>query len=157
MTNSNNNALWATLAVISLLLGAILGASLMYLSSPTKIDVQKEIVLQNVSVEVPGETIQIEVPADLQAEADSALDLFISEIEDDDVLMTCSGVEYDADQVAVKSLDKDYTILVDDEDKTVSISVKLKYLDSDVEEKCYNTYDVTVLYEDGEDPVVSYI
>lgn len=85
-----------------------------------------------------------------------AIDDFMNEVEDDEELQECDGEEYDFNQIKVKTIYDSYSVEYDDEDYTVDFKIKLKYLDIDTEEKCYKTYNVSVFYETGEDPVVSW-
>jgi len=85
-----------------------------------------------------------------------ATDDFMNAYEEEDSYM-CDDREYDFDQVSVYKVYKSYSVDYNKSDEyNVSFEVKLKYLDTDTEHKCYNTFDVSVFYEPDEDPVVSY-
>lgn len=122
--------------------------------------VEKEIVTQEVIKEVPTEKIVTkEVTNEVEVFKpelllDKAVDEFLDEFLDEDLI--CDGVEYDDDQVEIKDIDDDYSLRFDDDEQEANFHVKVKYLDNDVEKKCYNEYDVSVLYEEDEEPVVNY-
>lgn len=86
----------------------------------------------------------------------TATDDFMDRVDHRDELQTCNGTEYDRDQIAIKTIYDSYSVEYDEDEYTVNFEVKLKYLDKDTEEKCYNTFDVSVFYEPNEKPVVSY-
>lgn len=148
--------LLAILATLCLLVGGLVGHSL----APEKIVTNEVVKEVPKTVEVVKEVEKvvektIEVPTtDTKPLLDSAVEAFLEEVSDDEDFQRCSDVEYDEDQIEVKKLYEDYTINFDEDEYEVIFSVKLKYLDNDVEEKCYNSYDVSVLFEDEEDPVV---
>lgn len=67
----------------------------------------------------------------------------------------CGNWEYDFDQISVRRVDKDWNIYFEDLDYRINFSVRLKYLDRDFNEKCYENFnDIEIFYEDGEDPVI---
>ena len=104
----------------------------------------------------PACTVSVEKVCDATA-ADlvkKSVDVFINELEDEDEL-ECKGDNYDTDQVSIYRVYDKYTISGDDDETTVDFSVKLKF-DEDVEKSCHQKYDVSVLYEEDEDPEVTY-
>lgn len=140
------NTTLLVLGVIALLvLGSIIGG----LAFPKTVEVEKEKVITK-EVQVIQE-VEKEVPLDVKA---TYLDPAVAEFLKED-LEECKGEEYDEDQISVKSVE-DWSVTFDDKDYTVDFEVKLKYLDKDVEEKCYETYEVSVFYEEDEKPEVSY-
>lgn len=86
-----------------------------------------------------------------------AIDDFMDKVDHRDELQTCNGTEYDRDQIAIKTIYDSYSVEYGEDDEyTVNFEVKLKYLDKDTEDKCYNTYDISIFYKPDEKPVVSY-
>lgn len=86
-----------------------------------------------------------------------ATDDFMNAYEDEDSYL-CDGREYDFDQISVYKVYKSYSVDYSKSDEyTVNFEVKLKYLDTDVEHKCYNTFNVSVSYNPDEDPQVDYV
>jgi hypothetical protein len=112
------------------------------------------------STAVEPEVVEVEVVKEVVVEAnkldlrDKAIDEFMGQLEDNDLLV-CNGVEYDEDQVKISKSYEDFTVIYGKDTEEIFAKVKLKYLDSDTEVKCYETYDFSVLYEEDEDPVVS--
>jgi len=141
------------IVIAALLVVAVLACGLCYQvgykSAPEKI-VEKE-----VTVEVPGETIEVEVVTEVEVDQRTdALAEFLKEVEDDDDLLKCGSHEYDFDEISVSKLYDAYTVEVDDDEKTVTFEVKLKY-DEDDEKSCKKTFDVEVFYEEDEDAEVT--
>jgi len=145
------------IGIIALLIGLYGG----YLAHP---DAQTIEVEKIITKEVPVQVDKIvekevevikEIPLDIQATyLDKAIKDFTSEIEDLE-LTTCDEIEYDEDQIAVKKVYDAWNVEIDEDEYSVTFDVKLKYLDSDVEEKCYNTFNVNVFYEPDENPEVT--
>ena len=83
-----------------------------------------------------------------------------AEVEDEDSLLECDDQEYDFSQISVSKVYDGATVSVDRDrngDTTeVNAEVRLKYADKDTEEKCYARYDISVTFEDGEDPELEY-
>lgn len=150
--------LWL-IAVVCLLLGVALGFGFApnktvevpvekLVEVPKIVEVEKE-VIREVEVE---KTVEI---TDLTSVRDDALNLFLEEeVDEDEDYLVCDGEEYDRDQVQVKRVDDDFNVVVDEDSSEVFFEVKFKYLDKDVEEKCYNRYAVSVFQEEDEDPVI---
>jgi len=157
MTNNNNNnsSYWAG-AILALILGGLF----VYGFMPRE-------VVNEVEIEIPGEIITVieyvnqtvETEGDFDFEStylDSAHDEFLDEYDEHSLYLECEGVEYDEDEIELKWF-KDFGISVEDndwEDYSVFYTVKFKYLD-DADDKCYQTFDVTVDYEEDESPVVN--
>jgi hypothetical protein len=145
---------------VGIICALILGGLLVYGFMPRE-------VVNEVEVEIPGEVITVieyvnqtvETEGEFDFEStylDAAHDEFLDEYEEDSLYLECDGVEYDEDEIELKWF-KDFGVSVDDddwEDYSVFYSVKFKYLD-DADEKCYQTFDVEVDYEEDETPVVS--
>ena len=102
------------------------------------------IVYQNQSV-----AVEVEVERDYLSEA---YDAFLVEYEDED--STPAG--YDFDQLVKFKFEDKYKVVFDDDKQTVKFDVELKFLDKDTENKDYVDYSVEVVFEENEDPEVSY-
>ncbi|MHA1876708.1 MAG: hypothetical protein ACTSUC_09730 [Promethearchaeota archaeon] len=140
------------LAVLLLGTGYLAG----YAMAPTKVETVETETIKEVPT-VVTETETVEVPVfDKSLLLDEAVELFWEEIEDEENLQVCNGVEYDEDQIEEKRLYDEVFFRFDEDETEVFFTTKLKYLDGDVEEKCYNKYQVNVLFEEDEDPVVEY-
>jgi len=149
----NISSLVVVSAIFALLLGGVLGALVGYQVAPSE-----KVITNEVVKEVPVETIvekevQVNV-ADTSMLLDDALKEFLKELKDNDLV--CDGNEYDERQVEVSKILDGYNIYVDDDETEVSFDVKMKYLDTDVDDKCYKTFSPVVLFEEDEDPEVSY-
>jgi len=148
------------LAIILVILCLIIGGTTGYVMKDAKVVYEDKIVEVPVEVEVVKEVEKIvEVfTIDTQPLLDTAIADFLEEVEDDRTLQYCGIDElserYDEDQIKVRNIEDEYSIIYnkDDEDGFgVVFNVELKYLDKDVEEKCYVDYNVEAYYEDGED------
>lgn len=112
-------------------------------------------------IQLPGETItntivkEVEGPTEHINYIDGAVSLFIAELEEDDDLLYCDEHEYDEDEVSESKVYDSYVVSFDDEDHTVDFSIKLKYKEED-KESCKAVWDVSVFYEEDEDPELSY-
>lgn len=90
---------------------------------------------------------------------DTAVNYFLSDKLED--LTICGGEEYDENQIKISKIYEDWSVVFgedrnDDVDHTVFFTVKLKYLDADVNEKCYSDLiKVKVLYRQDKDPKVT--
>lgn len=139
-----------TLAVIaSLLLGLIVGMTAFpkekIVTEQVKVDVIKE-----VPVEVIKE-VSVEVEKDWRA---LALEELKKEVADKKDLQKCGGDRYDEDQIKVNDIEEEYSVAFEEDKTSVVFGVELKYLDGDVQDKCYKDLDVEVAFEDEEEPVV---
>jgi|GEM_PF-5678804 len=142
------NTLSVILAIAFLLIGAIGGV----VCAPENV------------VEVPGETVYIDrnvtVTEILEVPAPSQIDLAVAEflkaVEDEedeagnnvDVLGT-----YDFEEIEVSKVYDEYTVEYDDDKTTIDFSIKLRY-DEDGEKSEKETFDVKVIFEEGEDTEV---
>lgn len=88
--------------------------------------------------------------ADLQLLLDQAVADFEAELEDEDDLRVCDGIEYDDDEFTVKNIEDNFDIDVDDaEDNeyTVTFEAEVKFKDEDT---CRINYEVEVEYDDDD-------
>jgi len=161
------NNTWAIicLAVLTFLVGGLLTYAAFPREVITEKLVDKPVITEKlVYVDKPVEVVKTvevvkevakEVPMDLEATfLEPAIKEFMTEVEDEDSYLVCDEEEYDFDDIAVKKIYDGYSVSIDDAkdgEYTVSFTVKLKYLDGDVEEKCYNTFDVEVTYPKDND------
>jgi len=84
---------------------------------------------------------------------DTAVDDLLEHMDDED-LLECNGEEYNSDEVTVKKIYDSFAVeYLDDDEYEVSGEVKLQYKQED-EKRCTDAVEFTVLYEEGEDPVV---
>ena len=150
MGDKNQNKFVALLAVLCLVVGLFAGATLF----STKTTVPGEIVTKEIVKEVKvTQLVNVSVPLDYLKVAQSD---FLKAVEDgedqagndNDVL----GV-YDFDEVSVKKVYKDYSIEFSSDQYEVSFSIDLKFKESG-ESSVVNHYNVTVIYEEGEDTIV---
>lgn len=155
---TNGLATLSVVAILTLLLGGFIGA-LAFSNTNTiekLVEVPKEV---KVPVEVIKEVEKVVEVKEIDALKQAAIDAFLEEVADDDDLLECDGIVYDEDQVVVTKVYDifSYELLNNKDNKyVVETKVKLKYLDKDVEEKCYKTFDIEVTFEDDEDAVVDY-
>src|SRR3990167_85833 len=152
---SNTPLWWAVLliaVVVSVIAGGVLFSTVEVVEKPVVI---KETEIKVVEIPTPGETKY----EDSDFLLDRAIADFFEEIDRKVSLQKCDGDLYDLEQISVSRIDE-YQILDEyqnqDGEYTVEFSIRLKYLDSDVEEKCYEDYDVEVEYDnDSEEPLIS--
>lgn len=157
---ANNTFMSLALAsIICLIVGAFAGVALF----PQTVE---KVVTKEVQVPGPEKTVEVPVEKIVEKEIvkevpvktgyrDEALKSFQDELADKDSLQVCNGVSYDIDQVKLSKVYDEFSVSGDDKDYTVKAKAKFKYLDSDVSEKCYNTFEFTVRYQEDEDPVVT--
>jgi hypothetical protein len=149
---AKNHLFWYVACVVALILGGLLT----YWIMPTKVDVQTKEVIREVPTIQVQETIK-EVPLDVKATyLEPALKDFVKEASKEDDFVYCDNQEYDEDQIKIKSDPRNWNVEIGQDQTLVNFYVKMKYLDKDVEEKCYRNYNVEVIYEDGEKPQVSF-
>lgn len=151
------------LAIILVILCLIVGGTAGYVMKDAKIVYEDKIVEVPTEVEVVKEveTIVEVSTIDTQPLLDTAIADFLKEVEDDKDLQYCGShhaKRYDEDQIKVNDIES-YAIIYDDDEfedgYAVVFDVELKYLDKDVEDKCYMDYNVEAYYEDGEDVEIS--
>ena len=103
----------------------------------------------NVSVE---KLVEVEAPSAL----DKAVEAFLSAVEDEEDeagnAVNVLGV-YNFDELSVLKVYDEYSVAYDGEETTVNFSIRLQLDDGD--DRVKNTYDATVVFEDGEDTLVS--
>ena len=158
----SNIGLLIVVGFVALLLGGFGG----FLFAPDKEVVKtvpgpERIIEKEVIKEVPIEVIK-EVSTGNYIK--QATDLLMNKLEKDDDFdnyLKCDGERYEFDQVSVSKVYDDATVSfdkvdtddLDDADKyTVETKIRLKYKDTDVEEKCYETVDLKAEFEEGENP-----
>ena len=144
------SGLLIVIAVICLLVGGLVG----YNMAPVKVVTETEYVNQNVSVE---KLVEVQAPSQL----DLAIAEFLEAVEDEEdeagsYVDILDDMGYDFDEVSVRKVYDDYTIDREDDKTTVDFSIRLKF-DEDDERSEQETYDVTVIYEDGEDTIVEVV
>jgi len=139
--------------IIALAVGAIFGYML---KAPEVKEVPKEVIKEVEKLVEVEKQVEVLVPADKDDLLKKAVDEFVLQLEDNDLLV-CDDVEYDEDQVSVVKSYSDFAVEYTKDTEEIFATVKLKYLDKDTEEKCYVTYDFSVLYEEDEDPFVSLV
>jgi len=137
-------------AVILVILALIVGGFLAYGLFPQEKIITKTIIQE---VSVPTEVLvekTIEVPMDAsETYLQTAIDDFMNDKLED--MTSCKGDEYDEEQIIISKIYDEWAVLFDEDKHDVEFKVKLKYLDSDVEAKCYDTCEVKVSYEEDED------
>ena len=148
----------AWMATVFAIIGLLVGGLLTYAVFPKEVikEVPKE-VPKEVIKEVPVEIIK-EIPLDATVTyLDAAIAAFIDEGLED--LAECGTEEYDEDQIVVKKVYDDWSVVFGedrhgDPQYSVDFNTKLKFLDNDIEEKCYKNCDVSVLYREDKSPKV---
>ena len=151
-------------AVVALLVGGIFTYWL-FPQTITK-EVTKEvqvpvdrIVYVNQTVKVPVEVIK-EVPVVTTVTKNVPMDFnatylqpaekdFMDKLVDDDSTMTCAGQVYDDSQIVISKVYDDYSMKVTDaklNEYEVAFRARVKYLDSDVQEKCTRTFNAVIDY-----------
>ena len=145
------------LAIILVILCLIVGGTAGYVMKDAKIVYEDRIVEVPTEVEVVKEieTIVEVSTIDTQPLLDTAVADFLKEVEDEKDLQYCDEDRYDEDQIKVRDIDEEYSINYDEDGYAVVFEIELKYLDKDVEEKCYIDYDVIAYYEEDEDVELS--
>jgi len=162
---SKNYGIWSLVAaaVIALFVGAI-GYELLDSREFTQaeLDTAKTNAKAEGVASVKVTEVIKEVPVNLDVKSqyiDPAIEEFLDELSDDkDGVIICGHNEYDIDQMQLKKLN-DYNIEFNDNGEyTVSFDAKFKFLDKDVQEKCYKDYTVSVEYpkDTDEEPIVNY-
>jgi len=151
---------WPALIAVGLV-ALLLGGILTYGLIPR---VKEVVKIETQTVEVPGTCSIAECPVAEPVELDAKatyLDEAIAVFTDKklDKLTECENEVYDEDQVVVKKVNEDWSVVFS-EDKngdvqySVDFGAQLKYLDKDVQEKCYKDCDVSVLYREDKNPKV---
>lgn len=143
------NTLATILMIAFLLIGAVGGVVL----APEKV-VETEVEVEvEVPVEVEVEKI-VEIPAVSQLELAVAEFMNAVEDEEDEAGNDVDVIgSYDFDEVEKSKVYNDYTVAYDDEKTTVDFKIKLRF-DEDGEASEKETFDVTVIFEEGEDTEV---
>lgn len=141
---AKNNMMLATLCVVAaLLLGGVVG----YVLQP-EAKVVTNTVTETVYVNVT-EIVEVEVVKDtvLQDKLDEAVALFLDELTDD----------FDKYESIVRTdVDEDYTIVVTEDTTEVIFSIKVRKIDTLLDVRTNTIYNVSVLFEEDEDPVITF-
>jgi len=144
----NTGTIVATFAILSLLVGFTLGGQLIGEDTVTYIDKPIEKII-NVSVDRI-----VEVPAISYKELAIAEFLEAVEAEEDEAGNDVDVIgTYDFDEIEVSKIYDDHNIEFDGDKVIVDFSIKLRF-DEDGEASEKETYDVKVIFEDGEDTEV---
>jgi len=163
---SKNYGIWSLVAVgiIALFVGAIGYEGLLDSREFTQaeLDTAKTNAKAEGVASVKITEVIKEVLVDLDVKSqyiDPAIQEFLDELSDDkDGVIICGHNEYDIDQMQLKKLN-DYNIEFNDNGEyTVNFDAKFKFLDKDVQEKCYKDYTVSVEYPKDTDsePIAIY-
>lgn len=101
------------------------------------------------------ETVEVEVPvADASLFLDGAKKAVFDELGDEDDFLTCNGHEYDEDEVSIQRVKEWSYTWLDDDEYEVWFKAKFEFQDDSDERDCKETREYTVVFEEGEDPVV---
>ena len=140
------------LMALFLITGLFAGAALfpVHKTEIKEVAVEKE-VIKEVPIEVEVEKI-IEVPVESTFLEDSVEEV-MKYLEDEEMLV-CDSEEYDEDETSISRVYNEWGIEYDDEDYTVTGSVKLKFKESDLR-SCRERFDFEVFYEEGEEAEVT--
>ena len=148
MTNTNN--LMIVLFFSALLLGGCVGA----IYSPLKEEVVVEKVITNDVIKEVEVVKVVEVIAEAETIVlEDAVAEVINYLDDEDLLI-CDLDEYDIDEVSVSKIYDEYSIDYDEDEQTITLSIKVKF-DEDDEKSCRDIIDAEVYYEVGEDAEVT--
>lgn len=146
------------LAVLALLVGLSTGYVVGNATAPEKVvevPVNHTVVTEKL-VEVPGESVEVEVPvADASLYLSDAQAVVFDKLGDKSSFLTCDGHEFDEDEVKVSRTSEWSYNYLDADEYEVSFTSKFEFQDDSDERDCKETRTYTVLYEDGEKPVVS--
>lgn len=155
---NNNLGMAILVGIICLLVGGLATYALfpqVITEKPDKCEAQACTPVNCIPTEV-----SVEVPLNAQETyLDVAVSDFLSEKLED--LTECEYKEFDESQIEVSKVYEDWNVVFGEDknentDYTVTFDIKLKYLDSDVEEKCYKTFNnVEVYYRQDKDPKVT--
>lgn len=137
--------------VAALLIGGLIGA--VGFASNTESVVIKEVPVTNTIETIKEVPVEVEVLVTDQTLLNQSVSEVLSYLEDEE-LLTCDGNEYESDELALSKVYDEYSVAYDDEDRTVTGSLKLKYNEGDFR-SCRETYDFEVFYEEDEDAEVS--
>lgn len=153
------------LSVIIALIAGIFGGNFYSDTGNKAIVTEKDAViadlteqLDNVEPTIVNETVYVDVANANLFLSDAMSDAWDIELSDNDGFLTCDGVTYDEDEV---NLDKTKVKTwayhwIDDDEYNVYFEAKYKFDGSDDDDSCTATRLVTVVYEDGEKPVVKF-
>ena len=138
-----------------LLIALLIGGCTTYLFIPREVtnEVVKEIeVLKEVPVNVTVE-VPVEVPSPSMLDmAVATFMLAVDEEEDEDGNEVDLQNGYAFNEISVKDVSEDYSVVYTEDTTTVDFEITLKYKDSHDSDK--ETYKVVVTYEEDEDSIV---
>jgi outer membrane murein-binding lipoprotein Lpp len=125
-------------------------------------DLTRQVTTLNVKVTELQATQSTNEPATVDYLANAKAE-FLNEVADNNDLQWCEDTRYDVDQISISNTNtiaNDYAVAFGKDGtkttQTVTFEPRLKYLDKDVESKCYVNLEVSVTFEQGEDPEVEY-
>lgn len=81
-------------------------------------------------------------------------DAIFDELGDEDEFLTCGSNTFDEDEVSISKVNSWSYTWIDSDEYTVTIDGRFKF-DTDDERPCHESRTYEVLFEDGEDPVVT--
>ena len=144
--NKQEDKMDKTLSVAFMVLFLLVGVLGGYVLTPEKTvtNTVTDVVYQNVTVEK-----LVEVPAPDMLSL--AVDAFLQAVEEDDGIDVLG--RYNFDEMEVNRIYDDYNVSYQDEITTVDFKIRLRF-DEDGEASEKKTFNVTVIYEDGEDTEV---
>ena len=157
-------ALW----IVTIILALIVGGFITYGAFPrtvTEIEIEKEEFNYDVFMSLCPVCEICEIcevcpepeitEKDYLGEAVSDFMEYIEDEGEEEGYWECGDWLYDFDQISVRKVYDNWNQEWDNKDYTIDFEIKLRYLDKDFEEKCYNNFDVSIFYELDEDPVIS--
>ncbi len=156
-----------TLLVIAALVVGVFGGAWGFSDTETiikEVEVIKEVAVPAVCEE--SEALECPDALDLDVEVsdgllEMALGDFLIAVEDEEdedgnllELLECDNETYDFDEMSVSKLDDAWSVAHDGDETTVEFEIRMKYKETD-ERSCRETFNVEVVYEDGEDTLIS--
>jgi hypothetical protein len=155
MENKSNFALIALIGILALLVGVLAGAAMF--STQTIKEVEVKVPVDKIVEKIVNQTVTVEVPVivdSFKALVANATKEYKNALDEEENLV-CDEVQYDIDQVSFLK-QEDLVVSVDNTDSddtvtTVSFSERLKFKDSDVNEKGYRTDAVEVIFHSDTD------
>ena len=141
------SGLLTVLAVLCLLVGGLVGHTMAPVE--TEVVTETETVYQNITVD---KIVEVPAPSAL----DNAVAIFLEAVENEEDeagnAVNVLGI-YNFDELSVLKVYDEYTVAYDDDKTTVNFDIRLQLDDGD--DRVKNTYDVTVITEEGEDTIVT--
>jgi len=151
--------------IVALILGVLGGSYFSDTSSKLSI-IEKDaniIVLQKqidalkgkTSIVYVNQTIEIKVPSAEALLTQAKKDAW-KELDDNEKFLTCNNTEYDSDEVTLSRVTEWSYLWIDSDEYKVSYEAKYKFDSSNDDDRCTATRNVSVYYEDGEKPKVTW-